>query len=417
MACIRKRRGHWCLDYRDQQGCRHWETTKGNRKEAERLLAERVREISRGTYRRPAGQVSFEGLAQAFLENAKANDVRDTTFKDYHGNLNRHLLPWFKGWKARDIRRADPEPARRPIYGAPYVESFRAHLLDSGVGRRTVNKCLTLLGSLFLYAIRREWLETNPAKGTKLGASSRRSHDLVEENIFAPPEIQALLAAADARWRVIILTAVLTGLREGELLGLAWGSIDWTARQIYVRQQYTAERFSELKTKASRRRVDLPGELVAELRRWRLQCPLGTHDLVFPNGAGNPENYGNLLNRGFYPALRRAGLRKIRFQDLRHTYASLLIANGEHPKRIQALMGHSSINVTMDVYAHLMPGGGDEVADRLGALVFRPGGSRTVALDELELADETQAIDLTGGPCRNRTYDQRIKSPLLYRLS
>ncbi|MCA1852837.1 MAG: site-specific integrase [Beggiatoa sp.] len=129
--------------------------------------------------------------------------------------------------------------------------------------------------------------------------------------------------------------------------------------------------FSELKTKASRRRVDLPGELVAELRRWRLQCPPGAHDLVLPSGAGNPENHGNLLNRGFYPALRRAGLRKIRFHDLRHTYPSLLIANGEHPKRIQALMGHSSTNVTMDMYGHLMPGGGGEVADRLGALVFR----------------------------------------------
>jgi integrase len=186
-----------------------------------------------------------------------------------------------------------------------------------------------------------------------------------------------------------------------------------------VRQQYTAGRFSEVKTKASRRRVDLPGELVSELRRWRLQCPAGTHDLVFPNGAANPENHANLLNRGFYPALRRAGLRKIRFHDPRHTRASLLIANGEHPKRIQALMGHSSINVTMDVYGHLMPGGGDEVADRLGALVFARGesGSRMVAVDEVELADDAQAIVFNGGPCRNRTYDQRIKSPLLYRLS
>ena len=160
MACVRKRRvgkGYrWVLDYRDQHGRRHWETTKGNRKEAERLLAERVRHISRGTYRAPAEQVSFEDLAQAYLKDAEAN-VRATTIKDYRCNLNRHLMPWFKGWKVRDIRRADPEPARRPIYGAPYVESFRAHLLDAGIGPRTVNKCLTLLGALFLYAIRREW--------------------------------------------------------------------------------------------------------------------------------------------------------------------------------------------------------------------------------------------------------------------
>jgi Phage integrase, N-terminal SAM-like domain len=171
MACIRKRRGRWVLDYRDQQGCWHWETVEGNRKEAQRLLAERVREISRGTYRGPTEQVSFEGLAQAFLKDAEAN-VRDTTFKDYRGNLNRHLLPWFQGLKVRDIRRADPKPASRPIHGTPYVESFRAHLLDSGIGPRTVNKCLTLLGAMFLYAIRCEWLETNPPKAP----SSRPDH-------------------------------------------------------------------------------------------------------------------------------------------------------------------------------------------------------------------------------------------------
>jgi hypothetical protein len=110
MACIRKRRGHWCLDYRDQQGRRHWETTKGNHKEAERLLAERVREVSRGTYRGPPERASFEDVAQAYLKHAEEN-VRPTTLKDYRCNLIRHLMPWFQGWKMRDIRRADPEPA------------------------------------------------------------------------------------------------------------------------------------------------------------------------------------------------------------------------------------------------------------------------------------------------------------------
>jgi integrase len=142
--------------------------------------------------------------------------------------------------------------------------------------------------------------------------------------------------------------------------------------------------------------VDLPAELVQELRRWQLACPPGAHDLVFPNGAGKPEDHANLLHRGFYPALRRAGLRKIRFHDLRHTYASLLIANGENVKRIQSLMGHSSATVTLDVYGHLMPGGGGQVADRLGALVFRGSGSKTVERDELELADGAQPLVYNG---------------------
>ena len=102
MACVRKRRvgkGYrWVLDYRDQQGRRHWETTKGNRKEAEGLLAERVREVSRGTYRRPAERVTFEDLAQAYVKHAETN-VRPTTFKDYRGNLIRHLLLRFQGWR------------------------------------------------------------------------------------------------------------------------------------------------------------------------------------------------------------------------------------------------------------------------------------------------------------------------------
>jgi integrase len=97
---------------------------------------------------------------------------------------------------------------------------------------------------------------------------------------------------------------------------------------------------------------------------------------VFPNLAGKAQNPNALVNRGLYPALRRAGLRKIRFHDLRHCYASLLIANGTYPKRIQALMGHSSIKVTMDVYGHLMPDEQDDTADRLAALAL---GSKTAA--------------------------------------
>ncbi|MDQ3581677.1 MAG: site-specific integrase [Pseudomonadota bacterium] len=294
MACIRKRRGKWVLDYRDQQGRRHWETVEGNRKAADRVLAERVREISRGTYQAPHELIDFDALAQAFLQHAKGT-TRETTFKDYAGNLNRHLMPYFQGRKIREVRRT-------------HVEAFRARLLDKGIGPRTVNKCLTLLGQMCRYAIRHEWLESNPAEGTKLRASSRRSHDLVEANIFTPLEIRALLDACAPRWRTIVMTALMSGLREGELLGLQWDDIDWANRQIYVRRSYTAGRFYDPKTPSSRRRVDIPAGLIRVLREWKLACPPGPHDLVFPNGAGNPEHHSNLLRHGFYPATMRAAV-------------------------------------------------------------------------------------------------------------
>jgi integrase len=134
----------------------------------------------------------------------------------------------------------------------------------------------------------------------------------------------------------------------------------------------------------------MPGALVSELKRWKIACPLGELDLVFPSGAGNPENHGNVLRRGFYPALRRAGLRQVRFHDLRHCYASLLIANNEHPKRIQALMGHSSIKVTFDIYGHLMRDINDGVAARLADLAL---GSKTVAETEEVAAESLQVPD------------------------
>lgn len=102
-------------------------------------------------------------------------------------------------------------------------------------------------------------------------------------------------------------------------------------------------------------------------------------DLVFPNNEGKPIDNNNLVRRHYEPALRRAGLRKIRFHDLSHTYASLLIAQGEHPKYIQNQMGHSSINVTMDVYGHLMNTVNQESAKRLDSTIFKNNGSNLVA--------------------------------------
>jgi integrase len=109
---------------------------------------------------------------------------------------------------------------------------------------------------------------------------------------------------------------------------------------------------------------------MSELKRWKLACPRNEHDLIFPNEQGQPVNYSNIINRHFLPALRAAGLPKIRFHDLRHTYASLLLSHGENVKYIQSQLGHSSPMVTLNVYSHLMEKRNPKAASRLEGAIF-----------------------------------------------
>jgi len=122
--------------------------------------------------------------------------------------------------------------------------------------------------------------------------------------------------------------------------------------------------------------VGLSEELLSELKAWKLRCPKAVHNLVFLHHNGQPLDHGILLRSGFYPALRRAKLRHIRFHDVRHTFASLLIAQNVHPKRIQSLMGHSTIRVTMDVYGHLMHDADNETVEKVAALVREVAAKR-----------------------------------------
>ena len=220
------------------------------------------------------------------------------------------------------------------------------------------------------------------------------------------------------------MTAALTGLREGELLGLTWGDLDWSNPRVHVRQALVRGKLMEPKTPYALRSVPLPSQLIVELKRWQIACPPSELDLVFPNNAGHPESPTNLINRGLHPALRRAGLRKIRFHDLRHCYASLLIDAGEPLLVVSRLLGHSSIKITADTYGHLMPDIVEGIAQRLGDRIFadsdRESGNFLGTSDNSDSessAETAQVTDLIGGPYRNRTYDQWIKSPVLYQLS
>jgi integrase len=183
--------------------------------------------------------------------------------------------------------------------------------------------------------------------------------------------------------------AVTTGMRQSELLGLTWSDVDLDAGTVHVRRQliWTPGRgpsFSEPKTAKGRRVIRLPHIAAEALRAHRRQqleerLALGAawedHDLVFPNEVGRPVERNNLVKRSFLPLLAKAGLPRIRFHDLRHTAATLLLSLGEHPKVVQERLGHSTISVTLDVYSHVLPDLQRQAASKLDGLFGARGVS------------------------------------------
>ena len=166
----------------------------------------------------------------------------------------------------------------------------------------------------------------------------------------------------------LLFTAIFTGMRKGEILALTWDSINWITQKITVDKNYTHGGLGTPKS-SKIRVIDMSNELAKVLKEWRLACPHSELNLVFPNSNGNYQSTDNLAKRRFLPALNRAGIDKIRFHDLRHTYASLLLANGAPMKYVQHQLGHSSITMTMDLYTHLLPEVNDKCVNLLNNIV------------------------------------------------
>jgi integrase len=233
------------------------------------------------------------------------------------------------------------------------------------------------LGGIFKEARRRGLSNTAPTVGMDLDLPDREDPRPV---IPTKAELNAIINGSSGRWRPLVLVAIFCGLRASELRGLRWDNVDLEARRLSLTQRADAShRIGRLKSRAAYRSIPCPPMVLNALREWKLSCPKGDLDLVFPNGVGKVESHSNLIERGLDPILVAAGLITTRpalddsgkpvidvkgkpeavvagkygMHSLRHACASLWIESGYNPKQIQQLMGHSSIKVTYDVYGHL----------------------------------------------------------------
>jgi len=195
---------------------------------------------------------------------------------------------------------------------------------------------------------------------------------------LTPDEVHALLDAAKGdRFEAILTVAIAVGLRRGEALGLKWSDIDLDAAVLRVRRALVYVdgdlRFVDPKSKRSRRTIPLPSVSIHALREHRRRQAAqrlaagpdwDDEDLVFPSATGGPMDPNN-LGRHFRALCDRAGIGRVRLHDLRHTCASLLLAQNVHPRVVMEILGHSGIAITMDTYSHVLPELQREAADRM----------------------------------------------------
>ena len=366
MACIAKRRGRYVIDFYDNQGKRRWKTlpkgiTKAKAKEAMREIED---QLARGIYLPEKKIPIFAKVAKDWLEYKKQN-VRKSTWTGYQGHLKNHFAA-VNNIKINRITIAK-------------VEKFISDKQADNVNLATLRKLIITFNQVMKYAVRHRYIDYNPVR------DAERPRDQGKERkdpirILTPDEINALIdATADQKYKVLFKLAIMSGARQGELLGLKWIDVDWINNQIHIQRTYNHGRWYRPKSKKSNRKIDLGPAMMTELKKWRLACPPSPLELIFPNEAGNPIDQSKMLKKYFFPAIIRIGIEKIRFHDLRHAFASLLIEQGENIKYIQSQLGHSSPTVTLDVYAHLMRPYNQESAEKLENTVFGTTGSKMVA--------------------------------------
>jgi len=320
------------------------------RQEAARKLAAALRDHDAGLPVVGDKQTLGQYLA-TWLDTMRPN-VKPKTYRSYEQLVRVHILPLVGDVPLSKV-------------GAQQVQLLYAKRLEAGSSTTTVHHVHAVLHRALATALR-------------LGLVQRNVCDLVdpprmrhyEMMVLTAPQVRTLLQAAKGhRLEALFVLALATGMRQGELLALKWADVDLEAATVTVRAtlQHVRGRgfvFLPPKTKQSRRKVALPTTVVEALhqhhaRQLNERKSLGLAwedmDLVFTNQVGRPLDGVNVLRRELHPLLRRAGLPVIRFHDLRHTAATLLLSQGVNAKVVSEMLGHSDISITLGIYAHVLP--------------------------------------------------------------
>jgi integrase len=289
-------------------------------------------------------RVTVEDAATPLIANLQAKGRKRATIETYRSVVRIQLVPFFG---ARTLDRI----------GRREIEAFISDMTRSGRAAKTTLNALGVLHSIFEYARREEWVQSNPCTLVDKPRASDGDPDI---RFLEPEEVEALLRGVPdddlgGVERRMYLTAAMTGMRQGELLALRWRDIDWPAQRVRVRRSFVRGEFGTPKSKRSSRSVPLADRLAGELDRLHRETPYRhDDDLVFAHPhTGKPIDRSRLLKR-FKAALARGEVRPVRFHDLRHTFGTRMAAQGVPMRALQEMMGHRDFKTTL-IYADYAP--------------------------------------------------------------
>ncbi len=372
MAHIQKRtrngRTTYLARWRTADGKEH-RRSFARKTDAARFLVEIEDAKLRGAYVDPsAGRLDLRTQAERWYATTAA--LKPTTRRDYRSLLDNHVLPRFGDW---------------PLAGVDTlaVKEWKAAMVSGGLGGKRAGKAMQVLSLVLASAVEGGRLARNAAAGVKLPKVQRREMLFLEA-----AQVEALTAAVDPRWRVLVLLSAYTGLRPCEVVALKVKRLDLLRGTVRVAEAApeVAGRleWGSVKTHEART-THLPRFLRDELAAHLVDQDHGPDALVFTAARGGPIRESKWVPGYFKPAVRTAGLPEaLRWYDLRHTAASLLIREGASIKAVQKQLGHATAAITLDTYGHLFPDELPDLAERLEALhartapPMRPGGAPVV---------------------------------------
>src|SRR5215212_10030441 len=296
-----------------------------------------------------AGKVTVGNYLDRWLADSVKGTVRTSTYERHEEIVRLHIKPSLGRVGLKKLTPA-------------HVRGLYNEKLDSGLAPATVRKIHSTLHKALSQAVSDGIVPRNAAHMKAPRPTPEEMRPLSEG------EARAFLDAATQsgeRFAALYVLAITTGLRRGELLGLRWDDVDLERGTLRVGRALVREggrhTLGETKSRRGRRQVNLTARTVSALKahrkrqlqeRIKLTGLYEDRGLIFATSVGTPVNPENLVKRSFKPLLKGTGLPEIRFHDLRHTCATLLLGRGVHPKLVQELLGHANIAMTLDTYSH-----------------------------------------------------------------